>query len=1502
MPDIQELLLRIAGDSSSAQEAARQLAAALGETGKAVEDAGGKADNAHEGFQNLFGHFAEHVAAGVLLRDAVRELLDVLKEAIEALPELVKHTIEAGNQLFEMAIKTGASVENLSRLKYAAVATGMSFESLNAMFFRMQMMLAATGPQADHVSDELAKIGLSMGQLQAMKSDDAFITIISHLESVKERAVQSQVAFTLFGRGVRDATGLMQGDIKKLMQASDDLGITVDANQAAAAKAADMGWKVLEMRMDAVGQRIGNAFVPALVGLSKDLGDTLTWALNQANSGLDSMGKQGGFLQTVAAAMGNGATATAAQAKLYEELKDTVINFVRYGIEPTITAIRAIMNVFEEFKILALDVKIGYEGLADVVMRVYETLTSISEKFTSTSFVSALGAISPAAALAVQSFKSLETQTGITSKTIATAREELEQTMELDVGAANAMTKTQENWTATSKKMVADIEAALVHLKGTHTDVVGVIKERLDELAKANQAMGGQADDLNSRSAKIADVLTKLWDKAAQAWATADQTGLNATLASIDAKEKAEIDAVTKELTLKKAGQDQIDEAIAAIQNEHDGQRYVARQKSEQGIQAELRKLHEEGLKAWADADEKGLQAHLDKLNAQEDAERAASFIAMAQKQASTTEIEQAQTEIHNKYEGERHKATVDSELKNAETLRTIWADYATQEDQLSADSVAKQLERNRRTFDDKIQKLRDEGRWSQELNDAEEADAKKHAEVIIATNDPIFKAWKNLNADLRQTWADTWAKALDTHHGFVDALMDPWKQMEQRWIKVLGAMVADWESQFLSKLSKKIPGMPGAGNGGEYNQDGSWVGPGGGYDENGNKDNGAAIQGGMAAANIAMSFIPTSDPNNPDQVATAGGYAKAGAQYGEIAGPYGMVVGAIIGAIVGAMKDSRAKDELATIGSDWGVSITESLALKMQNEIDNGTFKSEVAAAIGHLGEIITAAGGLNTSNLSMFEGRFRDMFVMIESGQMTVAQGTKVLDENWKAFAAAGTDALGVLDAKLVDIIKLNDKFGTQSKEITAYLAQQGQAAQTAFGTAIQIGSDAYDAQAKDEQALADLKAKLSGQEVQDLAKIEDLKKQYANADDAHRGAIQQQINDLIGAQDSTLAQIEAVNRDLKTQQGIIAATGLHSQAAASALGAAVAAMFNEEIKSGKTFMEALHDIGPDITNLPKELDKAGYDGGKAFDALKSEADLASDAIAGPALSAVDALSKGMIALGNMGMLDQTTFEGLGEQIEQTFESLVKQGKDGGQVMIAMQPSLQALWEEQQKFGYTLDDSTQALVDEAVASGLVGENHKSATDQMIDSLKTLHGDLQDIVSVLTGGGPKSVLGAFQDLGTKAKAAIESIPKTYDLDVNMRPKFLPGDDPSNGGPPSNAAARGGYVTGGGVEYLGIGGVVGGPSGTDTVPAWLTPGEMVLSRPEVAKLYAIIRSSRPGALGLAGGADDASGASSAGNVYITVEGNVTTENDLLRFIETGLASTTRGRRQVSLRR
>lgn len=176
-----------------------------------------------------------------------------------------------------------------------------------------------------------------------------------------------------------------------------------------------------------------------------------------------------------------------------------------------------------------------------------------------------------------------------------------------------------------------------------------------------------------------------------------------------------------------------------------------------------------------------------------------------------------------------------------------------------------------------------------------------------------------------------------------------------------------------------------------------------------------------------------------------------------------------------------------------------------------------------------------------------------------------------------------------------------------------------------------------------------------------------------------------------------------------------GVQTQAGATAIAASVLTEFGALRAAGVSAKDAFSQLG--IDKLKQQLDEAGLSGGAAFDALAAQAAQAADEFAGPLLSGIDAITQAAVAMQNQGTLTQATFSGLTAEIGATYQKLIDGGADANTALANLQPDLQRIWELEQRTGYQADATTQALVDQAVEAGAVGEAHKSASEQMLDA-----------------------------------------------------------------------------------------------------------------------------------------------------------------------------------------
>ncbi|HKQ02632.1 MAG TPA: hypothetical protein VJ735_20105 [Actinomycetes bacterium] len=249
-----------------------------------------------------------------------------------------------------------------------------------------------------------------------------------------------------------------------------------------------------------------------------------------------------------------------------------------------------------------------------------------------------------------------------------------------------------------------------------------------------------------------------------------------------------------------------------------------------------------------------------------------------------------------------------------------------------------------------------------------------------------------------------------------------------------------------------------------------------------------------------------------------------------------------------------------------------------------------------------------------------------------------------------------------------------------------------------------------------------------------------------------------------------------------------GVETAAGAQGFGASIAAQLDEMVKRGATRGEAIAALQPAISALREELERTGFAGGAAFDVIAAQAVILGDEITGPLVSKIDAIGSSLVALENQGLLTQDIFTGLTTEVGATSEKLKAQGVEGPQALAVMQPALQKIFELQQQYGFAVDESTQKLLDEAQAAGVVSDAHKSAQDRMVDAAERTATAVEALAKALGADLPEAAERGARGV----QAALDKIsPKGIVIPISTS-GGAPGLPTGPSGPAPDGFAKGG--------------------------------------------------------------------------------------------------------------
>jgi hypothetical protein len=207
--------------------------------------------------------------------------------------------------------------------------------------------------------------------------------------------------------------------------------------------------------------------------------------------------------------------------------------------------------------------------------------------------------------------------------------------------------------------------------------------------------------------------------------------------------------------------------------------------------------------------------------------------------------------------------------------------------------------------------------------------------------------------------------------------------------------------------------------------------------------------------------------------------------------------------------------------------------------------------------------------------------------------------------------------------------------------------------------------------------------------------------------------------------------------------------------------AGAFGEAIATGSSPLQALEALKPTMDVLVPMQQQFNFSLSEGTQRLfEINAAVQANLPTFQALTADGQILNGMLKA-NWG--DMATLAATSADVGVNIQGLIDRGMPLNQALALNQPTLQALWQAQQQFGFQTDKSTQALIDQAVTSGIVGPQMLSPQDKMLEVLGL-------ILEQLGGKIPE----ALNNLPSFASNAANGVNQAF---ANVHPTIRPNID-----------------------------------------------------------------------------------------------------------------------------
>ncbi len=1001
-----------------------------------------------------------------------------------------------------------------------------------------------------------------------------------------------------------------------------------------------------------------------------------------------------------------------------------------------------------------------------------------------------------------------------------------------------------------------------------------VVSAFLKQMALAGKDDKAAERELLART-RAADDVQALIDRAAASEASTGEKGLAKTLEQIATKQRAEEAAWQKKVDTGVVFMDEYGNAIYAIERHYanlsadaivtDEEKKAAVAAKElgirQGVEDQIQKIRDAGFAAEAATGTKGLAQTLARLRAEETAEELAWQKKVDTGTVNMDEYGNAIQAIRDKFGRVMVAKEVDWETQKWHAIGEINLQAEAIEASLLGDRLQTKLAANEKELQSRIATLTLEQKLDTDYLVALKRLYDDKAKAIIAAQDPLLVAFKNLNTDMRNTWAGTWSQALDGTVKFEDAFVTTLEQSLWAPFKnVLAGMLADFENILLSPMISALrqletafvnylvrAGLVAAGAGGGGGGDAissGFVNTGESVAESaGTKWAYSAIAAHFAApssayvgagvANVAAASMPGAtsagavafNPATVYGVGTNASTAGGGSALGTL-GAVAPIAGAgIAGWALGSYLGS--KTESKPLGAAVGAAAGAGAGAAIGAPFAGATFGLSIAAgaivgaiagwrAAGHLyeevktsqAELLKQMGGMeaeikNVGDAYALTGHTgaeaeRALHAMWDAktpeefakAVKPVAEALQALQQNTADLQAATTDATGRISEAWTRVIALNTKYGSNTKEVLAFISQQTAVAVSGFNDVVAAQMDA-------------------------VAGYDNLKKAV---DDAQASV------DALVKSGTKGAPLTLAQNALATAKGDQAAAATHAAPELADLGTQAVGNYAASVASGMSPIDATNAQSNALTVLEQEYKDLGLTvDDVGLKALFTMNDMTK--ASGTLMSGVSGLTKEMVGLDNIGLetkenfaAQQRTGEAMYTRLQGAASATAKANGDlsdqTAAALLPMQGYLHAAVEEAKKLNVPLDAMTQQMVDQSKDAG-VWKDAIKPPPTVRDAIQLLADTVDDLARALRGLPPITHVHVDETHAT----------------TTTTPEGPP-DQQTPDGP--DHASTGGLVTPSGIaQYLESGGTASNwpwiPKGTDTVPAMLTPGERVLS-------------------------------------------------------------------------
>lgn len=184
--------------------------------------------------------------------------------SVGAFVNLIKGSIDAAGALNDLSIKTGASVESLSKFGEVGRLSGVSAEQIGQSMNRLAKSLAVASEDSKGAAAAIKSLGLDFDQFKRLSPDEQMLAVAKAMNGFADGSGKSAAAMALFGKQGAELLPFMTD-----LAETGELQARVTTEQAAQADAFGDNLEKLKVSGMAWSQELAMGMVPALSDASQ---------------------------------------------------------------------------------------------------------------------------------------------------------------------------------------------------------------------------------------------------------------------------------------------------------------------------------------------------------------------------------------------------------------------------------------------------------------------------------------------------------------------------------------------------------------------------------------------------------------------------------------------------------------------------------------------------------------------------------------------------------------------------------------------------------------------------------------------------------------------------------------------------------------------------------------------------------------------------------------------------------------------------------------------------------------------------------------------------------------------------------------------------------------------------------------------------------------------------------------------------------------------------------